>query len=550
MAAIVPRWLKRVATELGGRDPLGLSRVTQLLTDQLLPGIVVNTNRARYYSLYSWALWHIEQAQPAASKAEFIEAFQRREAVIAAATLLAKEEDATAIGSDKVRQLLELAKKSGEYETQIRVLPANALGGYGQYYIGCLHVLGLTHRPREDGIDRVTDGIGRRLAEAVQAMVAVTPYIRGRAFAHNFVELETVRKSQRFSLDAIREAAAAPERGLLVDLFFGLHADGREATTNRRHTLTRLLSTVAAYAATGIAIAPEMLERQLVYAPAYFGVLISEDEKTMKPWRPDAGHAVCTEGWAQFCLHQFLTMALEGMLKGMLQALVGVSSGKTVDELVAELTDARFHDYLRTAAGARCSTPRQLLAAAGVTAAPSPSECEAAQAKITYTAKMGEWLCEAKVDTPSERCARSCLVLAVLYAKWRGSEGTIYRDLARRAGHDLVTPLVLPWLDAWLAPATTWQDALRALLVRIVQHHDRVMYDKGRLESCWIDHRDDCLIHEQDYKPFRRATRHEQAIQILEELGLVEWKAGSGDQHLVLSAAGRRVLERSKAMVP
>jgi hypothetical protein len=33
---VLPRWTKRVAIEEGGRDPLGLSRVSALITDFLL----------------------------------------------------------------------------------------------------------------------------------------------------------------------------------------------------------------------------------------------------------------------------------------------------------------------------------------------------------------------------------------------------------------------------------------------------------------------------------------------------------------------------------
>ena len=51
-----PRWTKRAVFEGSGRDPLGLSRVTDNFTDLLLPSIITTTNRARYYSFYAWAL--------------------------------------------------------------------------------------------------------------------------------------------------------------------------------------------------------------------------------------------------------------------------------------------------------------------------------------------------------------------------------------------------------------------------------------------------------------------------------------------------------------
>jgi hypothetical protein len=60
IAVRLPKWTKHVVTELGGRDPLGLSRVSFAITDYLLKGIITQTSRARYYSFYPWALWNVE----------------------------------------------------------------------------------------------------------------------------------------------------------------------------------------------------------------------------------------------------------------------------------------------------------------------------------------------------------------------------------------------------------------------------------------------------------------------------------------------------------
>jgi hypothetical protein len=34
-----------------------------MITDYLLRGIITTTSRARYYSFYPWALWHIEKTE-------------------------------------------------------------------------------------------------------------------------------------------------------------------------------------------------------------------------------------------------------------------------------------------------------------------------------------------------------------------------------------------------------------------------------------------------------------------------------------------------------
>src|ERR1035437_9123026 len=91
-ATLLPRWTKRVSIEDGGRDPLGLSRVSAMITDYLLHGIITQTYRARYYSFYCWIIWHIEETEPAKSYREFADSFQRRDTFFTLASLEAGAE--------------------------------------------------------------------------------------------------------------------------------------------------------------------------------------------------------------------------------------------------------------------------------------------------------------------------------------------------------------------------------------------------------------------------------------------------------------------------
>src|SRR5215471_15423743 len=123
IADLLPRWTKRAATDLGGRDPLGLSRVAQMLADSLLPGIITQTDRARYYALYSWILWHIEHEDEVTSWDAFVGGFQRREASIALSTLIA-DPKSSPVGKRAAEKQLRQAEEGGEANTSFRVLPA------------------------------------------------------------------------------------------------------------------------------------------------------------------------------------------------------------------------------------------------------------------------------------------------------------------------------------------------------------------------------------------------------------------------------------------
>src|SRR5450759_4141503 len=135
---------------MGGRDPVGLSRVAQSITDFLLTGIITQTDRARYYSFYCWALWHIQMEEPPKKFQDFVDAFRRREAAVALATVL-NDEATSPVGVTAVRVKINEGRPAGQFNSDFRVLPSNQLGGYGQYYGGSIYNLGLTHS-LEDGI--------------------------------------------------------------------------------------------------------------------------------------------------------------------------------------------------------------------------------------------------------------------------------------------------------------------------------------------------------------------------------------------------------------
>lgn len=218
--ARIPKWTKHVVTELGGRDPLGLSRVSFMITDYLLRGIITTTSRARYYSFYPWALWHVESSEAPKRYADFAAGFRRREAFLALATLQHNADSASVVGADAVRPKLGLYSESKEVDTNFAVLPSNAMGGYGQYYSGSLYALGLTYRT-EDGIDRAASGRGEALARAFDHSVAQTQYYKQSQFQEKAISLEVLKKSaERFSLDSLDQERAAGERELLRNLFF------------------------------------------------------------------------------------------------------------------------------------------------------------------------------------------------------------------------------------------------------------------------------------------------------------------------------------------
>lgn len=112
-----------------GRDPLGLSRVSDSLTNFLLPAITTTTDRARYYSFYTWAIADIEiKRESYGRRISFEQEFQRREAAFALASRLGRKTDLPVVGVRQVDAILASADEEANLKTNFRVLPSNDKG--------------------------------------------------------------------------------------------------------------------------------------------------------------------------------------------------------------------------------------------------------------------------------------------------------------------------------------------------------------------------------------------------------------------------------------
>jgi hypothetical protein len=537
---LLPRWTKHVVTELGGRDPLGLSRVSFNVTDTMMPGIVVNTNRARYYALYTWILWHIAQKEGLGSLQRATAAFQRREAAIAFATLL-REESASVVGRLAAEKALEAG--GDEVVTELRVLPANPLGGYGQYYGGSLYRLGLTSRP-DGGFDRAAEGFAEQLAHCVDRTASKTPYVKDGWFSQRRVPIDVLRKSaDRLSLDAITEPFAEEERQLLVTLFFAWRPEERAAPSWRRDSLTRLLHVMRSYESASIPVHVDTLDDQLLYGPTYHEMLVDEDGAPRLRYETPAPLVPCSGQWRQFCVHEYLTYALETLLSSLLELLGRSPGGLTAADAADALTGPGFIDTLETWASGPATTPYALLETLGAGRVLEQSFAVVAHARLGLESPRNEETALTLTSTALPGGAAGALaLLTVLYAKWRLSEDASYNEIRRTAGNEICAPRFLALMDEWIDSRFGWTEVALGLVAYLVRHHDRIMYEKGRLESCWIEAEQDHLTRAQDYDATFRESRHSQAARILEDLLLVRRDA---EEHLTLTSAGKGILRRT-----
>jgi hypothetical protein len=526
-----------------GRDPLGLSRVAQTITDYLLTGIITQTDRARYYSFYCWALWHIQMEESPKRFQDFVDGFRRREAAVALATVLNNEETSP-VGVTAVRTMINEGRTAGRFNSDFRVLPSNQLGGYGQYYSGSIYQLGLTHR-LEDGMDRVTEGNAETLADTFHDSVKETPYIKKRLFLEKAVTLRELELSKQFlTIDALSEPFCIKERELLRQLFFSFgEKKPGDRELLRRQTLAQILHIVSEYEANGNPAHFGEIDRHLVYPPYYYGVLQFDDDSTSTYHCPEK-FEVCRTLWRQYCLQQFVTQAIESLMYAVLETVGSESGGLSLEETISRLIGSDFLSILKDVTGNTCKYPWQLLGTFNVDKIPEERDSKKLQKRFSIPADMSEAeILNIDEKSPATALAVTVLLLACIYGKWRGVKNDIGCSyVVQHAGHELWMGYVIPFLDTWLKKDTTWDVTLHFMIEGfIINQHDRIMYEKRRLDSCWLSRIEGKIVKEQDYDPRWRSSRHRNAVTILRDLGFVDVDV---DMLILITKDGRKVLQK------
>lgn len=530
----LPKWSKRVHTELSGRDPLGLSRISFLLADFLLPGIITTTNRARYYAIYCWIIRNIEEVEHIEDYDDFVSAFQRREAAFALGTLL-NASALSPIGITVAETRLNDADE--HFPLAFQLLSSSSLGGFSQNYGGCMFDLGLVEYD-PNGVPRIRAATALALADAVEESLSPTAFFQKRLYTQSEVDRTTLENAApQLDLAWLGDPGGRPERDLTIDLLFREDRQGDAVSSNRRESLVLILEALRQTEAAGGEVAVGDAELHLLYRTTYYAeVLSAADESLVEFVVPDAQMRT-VEHWRMFCAHQYLTQALELVLHAILEVLEVDPGGFTESAIVSELAgnelEALFESFELSAA-----SPRALFSSLGVDKVPT---AHPGVVWTTFDARSEAQLCAAEYSGPQQACGVAVSLLGVLYRRWRAlPDDDGVQQLRRSAAGTLWLGSVLPLLDSWFDDS--WEAALTTLVQLALRHHDKVMYVKGRLDSCWLHREGDKWIKDQDLEPSFRSPRILQAIHMLTDLGAI---SENGDDGILgLTALGRTVLEQ------
>ena len=538
----LPKWTKRVFTDMGGRDPLGLSRVSFIITDYLLTGIITQTDRARYYSFYCWALWHIAREEHPQKYQKFVDAFRRREATMALATV-SNNPGTSPVGITAARAYLDKGLQTKEINCNFRVLPSNALGGYGQYYAGSLNQLGLIYKA-DDGIDNANE-YGEALAKAFHSVIEKTPYIKKRLYINDHISLKDLDASKQYlTLDALNISSASEERLMLKDLFFGFNDKfPSERTLMRRKSLSHILYMISEYNEKRIPVNKDSLDWDLVF-PIYYYDVFSTIKKVPIEYKTPEQYSLNKSLWKQFCLQQFITQALESLMYCVLEIIGSESAGLRIDDLILQILQHEFYSILKEATQKSCKKPIDLLTHLGINDVPPEKTSLRLQKELSFIHPLSEaQIIHMDFKTPQAAAVRAMLILFVTYGKWRGLKHDVgFNYVAAHANNELWAGTLLQVLDKCLDSKISWDIVLHILIEHfIVNQHDRIMYEKRRLDSCWIHKIEERIIKEQDYAPRWRSSRHYNAVSIMSDLGLIDI---DHKNNISVSNEGQQLLKR------
>ncbi|MGR6861590.1 hypothetical protein ACU5EH_15470 [Aliivibrio salmonicida] len=171
---IYTSWIKPI-NQIGGLDHLGVQAPCIDIYGQLLPGITNVTDRARYYSFYSWVFWVFDQ-KGWSEKSLVVDMFRKADCLF---TLIAARHDQVIIGSSNFslatvgkntlepqlkKQSIRLSDFSHQNSEDNNRYFKSKFGGFGQYYYGSLRDLNIFGGKSVDSAVLIKE-VGGKIAE-------------------------------------------------------------------------------------------------------------------------------------------------------------------------------------------------------------------------------------------------------------------------------------------------------------------------------------------------------------------------------------------------
>lgn len=341
MSVLNPVWTKQMSISSESLDPLGLDKVSDRITSDMLTGIVALTKRARYYSFYVWVIKNVAEKEKIERIKDFQLAFSDRERAYAMACIAHKELVHPNGDHSSIQGFRKSNPKWQNSGSDVNLKGfqhlKNDLGGYGYYYQASIFNLGLT---KQDPKHETLTPLGKRLANAFEANISKTKY-----FA-SYVGKDIIPKSVFSDYGSHCCLCLLPrnrlERDILREIIFGTNEEAKLHTfhKNRRDSLALLMHIIDS-----IGKNYRIIDDQTFLDIAYF-------KQHLKDGR--AADYVCPsilekalDRWKHFRAHDYFSLSCESFLLGFLKQLsMNKKDGLSFEQFIALINTDHLIDEL------------------------------------------------------------------------------------------------------------------------------------------------------------------------------------------------------------
>jgi hypothetical protein len=336
---IGPLWTKQAKLE-GGLDPLGLDRVSDRLTSELMPGMSVNVNMARYFSLFPW-LFDTAKTE---DQEKLLDEILRAEKAYALGTYLVHDGvpcTTGVAGGDTAAKIWDINK-------QINLDKVSWLsngGVYLGYYKGPLFKLGLLETDSKGKV--VVTKIGKPLAESFHRAVSFTDWAkngRSRSIATRTELKQFGRQACPCSL-----SNAPSEMNALRQLFFETPTEGGRTLAKSFGFILSLMEQCERYEFAN----PEL--NQSFRLAVYYRKIYTDKDRVVKFKVLKALDEIVTR-WRSFQAHDYFSFALESFFTIWLEIMFANQGQRlTIPQFMDCMDNKEFLSALKGLLGFRFS---------------------------------------------------------------------------------------------------------------------------------------------------------------------------------------------------